>query len=96
MTKEGYSTVNGAQNILLSHTTKVLSASSVKMQLQSWKSTYNVKRHYTTKHSSQFDEIVGEARVDKIEHLKKSIEKQQGVFTTYKQEKLRTGDKTEF
>ena len=34
---------------------------------------YNVKRHYTTKHSSQFDKIVGQARVDKIEHLKKII-----------------------
>lgn len=27
---------------------------------------YNVKRHYTTKHSSQFDEIVGQATVNKI------------------------------
>ena len=35
---------------------------------------YNAKRHYTTKHSSQFDKIVGQARVDKIEHLKKSFE----------------------
>ena len=35
MTKEGYSTVNGAQNILLPHKTKVLFASSVKLQLQS-------------------------------------------------------------
>ena len=34
---------------------------------------YNVKRHYTTKHSSQFDKIVGQARVDKIEHLKKIL-----------------------
>ena len=45
---------------------------------------YNIKRHYTTKHSSQFDKIVGQARVDKIEHLKKSIKKQQGIFTIYK------------
>ena len=35
---------------------------------------YDVKRHYTTKHSSQFDEIIGHARVDKIELLQKSIE----------------------
>ena len=27
---------------------------------------YNVKRHYAAKHSSQFDEILGQARVDKI------------------------------
>ena len=47
---------------------------------------YNIKRHYTTKHSSQFDKIVGQARVDKIEHLKKSIKKQQSVFTIYKKD----------
>ena len=35
----------------------------------------NVKRHYTTKHSSQFDEILGQTQVKKIEHLKKSISK---------------------
>ena len=51
---------------------------------------YNVKRHYTTKHTSQFDEILGKARVDKIEHLKKSIIKQQGVFTSYKKDKKRS------
>ena len=43
-----------------------------------------VKRHYTTKHSFQFVKVVSEARVDKIEHLKKSIDKEQSVFTTYK------------
>ena len=30
---------------------------------------YNVTLHYTTKHSSQFDEILGQAQVDKIEHF---------------------------
>ena len=45
---------------------------------------YNVKRYYTSKHSFQFDEIFGQSRVDKIEHLKTSIEKQQIDFTTYK------------
>ena len=44
----------------------------------------NVISHYITKHSSLLDIIVGQARVDKIEHLKNSIEKQQGVFNTYK------------
>ena len=34
---------------------------------------YNIKCHNTTKYSCQFDKIVGQARVDKIEHLKKSI-----------------------
>ena len=47
---------------------------------------YNVKRHYTSKHSSLFEEILGQARVDKIKHLKKSIKKQQGVFTSYKKD----------
>jgi len=32
---------------------------------------YDVKRHYSSTHSFQFDKIVGQARVDKIEHLKK-------------------------
>ena len=41
---------------------------------------YNVKRHYTAKHSSQFDEILCHARVDKIEHLIKYIDKQQGFL----------------
>ena len=45
---------------------------------------YNRKRHHTTKHSSQFDEIPDQARVDKIEHLQKSIEEQQGGFISYK------------
>ena len=33
---------------------------------------YNVKCHYTTKHYFQFDEILGQAQVDKIEQLRKS------------------------
>ena len=37
------------------------------------KKEYNVKRHYTTNHSSQFDEILGQTRMGKIEHLKESI-----------------------
>ena len=36
------------------------------------------------KHSAQIDEIVGQARVDKIDQMKKSIKKQQGVSTRYK------------
>jgi len=34
---------------------------------------YNVKRNYSRKHSSQFDKIVGHARVDKIEHFKNPL-----------------------
>ena len=54
---------------------------------------YNAKRHYKTKHSSQFDEILGQARVNKIEHLKKSI-KNTRCFCQV-QERYRTGYKTE-
>ena len=46
------------------------------------KSHNTIKCHYSTKHASQFGKIVSQARVDKIEHLKKSIKKQQGVFTS--------------
>ena len=56
---------------------------------------YIIKRHYTTKRFSQFDKIVGQAGMDKTEHLKKSFKKQQGIFN-HLQERFRTGDKTEF
>uniref|UniRef100_A0A8D8SLA8 General transcription factor II-I repeat domain-containing protein 2 n=1 Tax=Cacopsylla melanoneura TaxID=428564 RepID=A0A8D8SLA8_9HEMI len=38
---------------------------------------YNLKRHYDSKHSSKFDIIKGQFRVDKIETLKKNIQSQQ-------------------
>ena len=47
---------------------------------------YNVKHHYITKHSSQFDEMLGQVRFDKILYLKKSIKKQQGAYTSYKKD----------
>ena len=34
---------------------------------------YNINRHYTTKHSFQFNKIVGQARIDKIEQMKNSF-----------------------
>ena len=43
---------------------------------------YNINRHCTTKHFFQFDKIVGQARIDKIEQMKNSFKKQQSVFTT--------------
>ena len=55
---------------------------------------YNVKHHYTTKHSTQFDEILGQARVEKIEHLKKSIKQTARCFYQF-QERFTTGYKTE-
>ncbi|CAM1308827.1 Uncharacterised protein r2_g1895 [Pycnogonum litorale] len=47
---------------------------------------YNIKRHYTTKHSTIYDTLVGQARVDKLEQMTKSIKKQQGVFTYHKKD----------
>ena len=41
---------------------------------------YNINRHYTTKHSFQFNKIVGQARIDKIEQMKNSFMKQHSVF----------------
>ena len=48
---------------------------------------YNHNRYHTTKHSTQFDEILGQARVDKIEHLNKFTEEQWDVSTSYKKDK---------
>ena len=45
---------------------------------------YNINRHCTTKHSFQFDKIIGQARINKIEQMKNCFKKQQSVFTTYK------------
>ena len=56
---------------------------------------YNVIRHYASKNFSQFDEIHGLPPMDKIEHLEKHINEQQGVFHHLK-ERFRTGYKTEF
>ena len=44
-----------------------------------------LKRHCATKHTSQFNEILGQIRVYKIEHLKKSLKKQ-GVFASYEKD----------
>ena len=54
---------------------------------------YNVKRHYTIKHSSQCDEILGQAPVNKIVHLKKINKKTARCFCQL-QERLRIGHKT--
>ena len=44
---------------------------------------YNIKRHYSTKHSTLFDVVEGQDRVNKLEEMTKSLKKQQGVFTRY-------------
>lgn len=41
---------------------------------------YNIKRHYSTKHASKFDSIVGQARSDRISSLKQSVVSQQSFF----------------
>ena len=40
---------------------------------------YNIKRHYETKHKS-FSELVGQARKDKLDRLKKGLKKQSDAF----------------
>ena len=60
MMKEEFSTENIALNIL-SHITKVLSKYEICENTIAFMKEYNVKYHYTTKHSSQFDEILGQA-----------------------------------
>ena len=39
--------------------------------------SYNVKRHYTTKHAVSYDKFKGQFRIDKIELLKKTFLAQQ-------------------
>ena len=91
MMQEEFSTVNGALNILLSHITKVLSASSDKNMIAVTKE-YDVKRHFATMHSTQYDEILGQAQMYKILHFFKSI-KNSSLFQL--QERNRTVHKTE-
>ena len=76
MMMEENSTVNGAANIfVVSYSQGIVCQNSIAVMKE-----YNVKRHYTTEHSSQFDEILGQARVDKIEHLKKFIKNSKVSF----------------
>ena len=41
---------------------------------------YNIKRHYSKKHASKFDGVVGQTRTDRINSLKQSIAGQQSFF----------------
>ena len=38
---------------------------------------FNIKRHYNSRHSKQYDEILGQLRVDKANKLKGSLQGQQ-------------------
>ena len=42
---------------------------------------YNIKRHYTTKHSNQYDEYTGRAREERYDGLCKNLQQQQHHFT---------------
>ena len=44
--------------------------------------SYNVNRHYTTKHAVSYDKFKGQFRIDKIELLKKTFPAQQSVMKT--------------
>ena len=44
---------------------------------------YNIKRHYTTKHSTIYDAVEGQDRVNKLEEMTKALKKQQGIFTHF-------------
>ncbi|XP_065665730.1 general transcription factor II-I repeat domain-containing protein 2A-like [Hydra vulgaris] len=44
--------------------------------------SYNVNRHYTTKHAVSYDKFKGQFRIDKIELLKKTFLAQQSVMKT--------------
>ncbi|XP_065654726.1 general transcription factor II-I repeat domain-containing protein 2A-like [Hydra vulgaris] len=44
--------------------------------------SYNVNRHYTTKHAVSYDKFKGQFRIDKIEFLKKTFLAQQSVMKT--------------
>lgn len=41
---------------------------------------YNIKRHYESKHSSKFAHLQGQIRIDKVEALKKQLQRQQYSF----------------
>jgi hypothetical protein len=44
--------------------------------------SYNVNRHYTTKHALSYDKFKGQFRIDKIELMKKTFFAQQSVMKT--------------
>ena len=44
---------------------------------------YNIKRHYTTKHSTIYDAVEGQDRMNKLEEMIKALKKQQGILTHF-------------
>lgn len=47
---------------------------------------YNIKRHYDSKHSSKFAHLEGQLRIDKVESLKKQLERQQHSFRKHNED----------
>lgn len=47
---------------------------------------YNVKRHYMTKHEEQYRQLTGQAKEDKLDSLKRAIERQQQIMMRPNQE----------
>ena len=45
---------------------------------------FNIKRHYNSLHSKQYDEILGQLRVHKANKLKRSLQGQQKMISVYK------------
>ncbi|XP_069492317.1 general transcription factor II-I repeat domain-containing protein 2A-like [Ambystoma mexicanum] len=46
---------------------------------------YNVKRHYTTKHATEFDNLIGQIRIDRANSLKQALIGQQSFFKAGRQ-----------
>jgi len=45
---------------------------------------FNIKRHYNSRHSKQYDGILGQLQVDKAHQFKKSLQGQQKMTSLYK------------
>src|SRR6266536_4521936 len=49
---------------------------------------YNIKRHYSTKHESKFEELAGQFRIDCINSFRQNILGQQSFFKVVQRECL--------
>ena len=76
MIREEYSTMAGATTILLFSTTNILYY-VICLTTIAVTEVDTIERHYTTHYSTTSDTLVGQARMEKLERLIKSIEKQQ-------------------
>ena len=51
---------------------------------------FNIRRHYNSLHSKQYDEILGQLQVDKANKLKRSLQGQQKMISVYKDDSQST------